>query len=81
MSGPQEVRSYTYMPEDHHEGWNDALRNIFYTFYKFFPDGKKHGKDSCDFATFEDGHYIMRLSEAIMKSGRENRWVKIEEVF
>ncbi len=74
-----EVRDYTYMPAGHPEGWNDALRNTFYAYYKFIRDGKEHGKDPCDFATFEDGHYIMRLTEAIIKSGKDRSWVQIEE--
>lgn len=74
-----EVRDYTYMPAGHPEGWNDALRNTFYAYYKYIQDGKKHGKDLSDFATFEDGHYIMLLTEAIMKSGREKRWVELAD--
>jgi predicted dehydrogenase len=37
------------------------------------------GKDPCDFATFEDAHYLMLLTEAIIKSGKERRWVKVNE--
>jgi predicted dehydrogenase len=37
------------------------------------------GIDPCDFATFEDAHYLMRLTEAIIKSGKERRWVSLDE--
>jgi predicted dehydrogenase len=73
-----EVRDYSYMPAGHPEGWNDALRNTFNAFYKFIQDGKKLGKDTCDFATFEDGNYIMRLTEAILKSNTEKCWIDLK---
>jgi len=76
----QAVREYTYMPSGHPEGWNDAMKNNLFAFYKFIRDGKKHAADNCDFATFENGHYIMRLTEAILKSSEEKRWVDIEEI-
>ncbi len=75
-----EARKYTYLPAGHPEGWYDAFKNNFTAFYTFIADEKKQGRDSCDFATFEDGHYIMRITEAIIKSGKERRWVKVEEV-
>lgn len=75
-----EVREYTYMPAGHPEGWNDALRNNIYAFYKFIADGKRLGDDQPDFATFEDGHYISRVVDAIMLSGKEKRWVDVSEI-
>jgi predicted dehydrogenase len=75
-----EARKYTVLPAGHPEGWNDAFKNNFLAFYTFIKEGKKPGRDECDFATFEDGHYIMRITEAIMKSGKEKRWVKVEEI-
>jgi predicted dehydrogenase len=76
----QEVQDYTYMPAGHPEGWNDALRNTVFAFYQFIKDGKKLHSHSPDFATFDEGHYIARITEAILKSGKERRWVKIEEI-
>ncbi len=75
-----EVRDYTYMPAGHPEGWNDAFKNNLMAYYNFIADGKKLGRDSCDFATFEEGHYIMMITDAIIKSGKERHWVKIEEM-
>ena len=75
-----DVKKYTSLPAGHPEGWNDGLRNNIFAFYSFIADGKSHGKDACDFATCEDGHYIMRLTEAIIKSGKERRWVRVEEI-
>ncbi len=72
-----EARQYTYLAAGHPEGWNDAMRNNVYSFYNFIKAGKVMGKDPCDFATFEDGHYIIRLSEAILKSNESRQWVKL----
>ena len=81
MRNPQlmapDARQYTYMAAGHPEGWNDAMRNNVYSFYKFIRDGKVIGKDPCDFATFEEGHYIIKLTEAILKSNETRQWVKV----
>ncbi len=74
-----EAHKYTYLSAGHPEGWNDAFKNNLAAFYAFIRDGKKLGVDPCDFATFEDGHYMMKLIEAVIKSGRERRWVRVEE--
>ena len=73
-----EARKYTYLAAGHPEGWNDALKNNFMAFYTFIRDGKKLGTDKADFATFEDGHYIMKITEAIIRSGKEHRWIAVE---
>ena len=52
------------------------LKNI-YSFYKYIAGGKKLEKDTADFATFKDAHYIIKLTEAILKSSRTKRWVKV----
>jgi predicted dehydrogenase len=76
----KDARKYTYLAAGHPEGWNDALKNNLIAYYSFIRDGKKHGTDKADFATFDDGHYIMKLTEAIIKSGIEKRWVDIKEI-
>jgi predicted dehydrogenase len=73
------ARPYSYLAAGHPEGWNDAFKNGIEAFYRFIRDGKKPGRDPCDFATFEDGHYLMLLIEAVIRSGRERRWVKVDE--
>jgi predicted dehydrogenase len=75
-----EAKKYTVLPAGHPEGWFDAFKNNFLAFYNFINEGKNLHKDKCDFATFEDGHYIMRVTEAIMKSGKEKRWVSVSEI-
>ena len=71
------ARPYTYLAAGHPEGWNDAMRNNVFSFYKFIQDGKVMGKDPCDFATFEEGHYLDKLVEAILKSSTNRSWVKV----
>jgi predicted dehydrogenase len=72
-----EARQYTYLAAGHPEGWNDAMKNNVQSFYQFIKDGKNIGKDPCDFATFEEGHYLIKLTEAILKSNETKQWVKI----
>ncbi|NJD04207.1 MAG: Gfo/Idh/MocA family oxidoreductase [Ruminiclostridium sp.] len=73
-----ESKEYSYLAKGHPEGWNDAFKNNIYSFYKYIADGKVLGKDPGDFATFENGYYIIRLTEAILKSNETRRWVKVE---
>jgi predicted dehydrogenase len=77
LVSPQ-ARQYTYLAAGHPEGWNDAFKNNLSAFYGFIRDGKRLGVDTPDFATFEDGHYIMKLTEAIIASAQEKRWVTIQ---
>jgi predicted dehydrogenase len=72
------AKAYSYLAAGHPEGWNDAFKNSIEAFYRYIRDDKKQGVDPCDFATFEDGHYIMKLTEAIIRSGQEKRWITVE---
>lgn len=73
-----EARQYSYLAAGHPEGWNDAFKNGMDSFYRFIAAGKKMGVDPCDFATFEEGHYLIKLTEAILKSAKERRWITVE---
>ncbi len=75
-----EVRDYTYMPAGHPEGWNDAQKNALFAFYEFIQKNKKHATDKADFATFEEGHHIAKVTEAILLSANERRWVSVDEI-
>jgi len=72
-----QAQHYTSLPAGHPEGWNDAMKNNVYSFYKFIAEGKRIGVDSCDFATFEDGHAMMRLIDAVLESHIRKTWVAI----
>lgn len=71
------ARSYTRLAKGHPEGWYDALRNMVSKFYEYILQGKRLGVDPCDFATFDEAHYLIRLVEAILKSSVERRWVAV----
>ncbi len=75
-----EAAGYTYLAAGHPEGWNDALKNNLMSFYNFVSEGKKAGTDPCDFATFDEAHYIILLTEAILESSRTKRWVRVEDL-
>lgn len=72
------AKEYTELAAGHPEGWNDALKNNIYSFYKFITNGKKIDKDSSDFASFLEGHYVMKVVEAIMKSSKTKQWINVE---
>ena len=74
----KEARQYAHLPAGHPEGWNDAIKNNIHSFYQFIIEGKTIGKDQHDFASFEDGHHIMKLIEAILESSRKKYWITIE---
>ena len=73
-----EAEKYTYLPAGHPEGWNDAMKNTLQAYYDFIRNEKRIGIDEAIFATFEEAHYITLLTEAILLSNREKRWVKIK---
>lgn len=73
----KEVLPYTHLAKGHPEGWNDAEMATVFAYYDFIRQGKKPGVDKADFATFEDGHYQVKLVEAILKSSNTRKWVKV----
>ena len=66
---------YASLPGGHPEGFNDAFKNNLGAFYNYVKGGCKD--PSPDFATFEDGHDIMRLVDAIVVSSNTKAWVNI----
>ncbi|MCL2527290.1 MAG: hypothetical protein FWE42_02635, partial [Defluviitaleaceae bacterium] len=57
----------------HTEGWADGLRNNIALFYGDIIEGKTGG----GYATFQDGHNIMLVIEAILKSHHSKSWQKV----
>ena len=76
----EDARKYTYLAAGHPEGWNDAFKNNLSAYYEFIRNGKSTQADTPDFATFDDAHYLMRLTDAILRSSKEKRWVSVDEV-
>jgi predicted dehydrogenase len=71
------ARQYSYLAGGHPEGWNDAMLNNVLSVYRYISEGKTPDKDECDFATFEEGHYLVKVIEAILKSNKEKRWINV----
>lgn len=72
-----EARSSIHYPGGHQEGWPDSIKNTMLRFYSFIREGKDILKDKADFATFEDGHHSMRITDAILKSHEAKSWVSV----
>ena len=70
------AKPYTALAMGHPEGWNDAFKGNIYAFYKYIEDGCK-GKPI--FATLEQAAYTVKLTEAVVKSSKEKKWIKIDE--
>jgi len=72
-----EVRKYAVLAAGHPEGWNDAERNNIQSFYDFIINGKVMGRDLCDFASFEEASYILKVVEAILESSKKRKWIRV----
>jgi predicted dehydrogenase len=71
---------HSRLPAGHPEGWLDALAALVRDFY----DTARGGTGSGDLATFDDGHALVCLVEAVVESNREQRWARVSsssEVF
>jgi predicted dehydrogenase len=73
-----EARTYAHYPGGHPEGYPDGPRNLFRNLYRYIQDGKKPGEDPANFPTFEDGHWEVRIVEAVLRSQEQQAWVDIE---
>lgn len=70
-----EVRHYTSLAKGHSEGWNDAFCGNIHAFYDYIRSDRLKKPV---FATLEDAAYIVRLTEAIVKSSEEKRWIELD---
>lgn len=71
-----EVRPYTALAMGHPEGWNDAFKGNFYAFYRYITEG---AKGEPPFATLEQAAYIVKLTEAIIESSKERKWITVND--
>jgi predicted dehydrogenase len=74
----EEAKQSIHHPGGHNEGWPDALKNGMLNFYSFIKEGKDLLHDQPNFATFEDGHLSMCITDAILKSNEQQTWVKVD---
>ncbi|WP_027416869.1 Gfo/Idh/MocA family protein [Aneurinibacillus terranovensis] len=72
-----EARPSIHHPGGHNEGWPDALKNMMLHYYTFIREGKDPLRDTTNFATFEDGHISMCITDAILESNAAGKWVKV----
>ncbi|OLN22402.1 dehydrogenase [Domibacillus antri] len=73
-----EARSSIHHPGGHNEGWPDALKNGMLNFYTFIREGKDPLSSQVNFATFKDGHISMCITDAILESHEQQKWVKVK---
>lgn len=69
-----DVAGFTDYPGGHPEGFPDSHKMHYRAVYEHIASGRK---TPVLFATAEDGHHEVQLCEAILKSDRSKRWVKI----
>ena len=69
-----EARAYTGLAMGHPEGWNDAFKGNIHSVYRYIAGGME-GKPP--FATLEDAAQLVRLTECIVRSSREKRWIEV----
>ena len=63
-------------PGGHTEGFPDTFKQLYKKVYDYIFAGDMNKKP--DFPTFADGHYEMVVCEAIERSAKEGKWIKIE---
>jgi predicted dehydrogenase len=67
----------TRLPAGHPEGWFDALGALVADFYEAVAASSEGRAPAGDLATFQEGHSLVCLVEAIIESHREQRWAPV----
>ncbi len=68
------VTPFTNYPGGHAEGFPDTFKQLYRAVYADVLNGRS---ESPRYATFADGHREVQLCDAILRSHREERWVKV----
>lgn len=71
------ARRVTSLAMGHPEGWNDAFKGNIQSFYHYIAEGREAGEKPL-FATLQDAAYIVRLTEAVIRSARTRSWVTLD---
>lgn len=66
------------LPPGHVEGFADSFFAFFRAVYTDVDAGAR--QTGSTWATFEDGHLEMLFCDAVLKSSREARWVRLDEI-
>jgi predicted dehydrogenase len=69
------ARRFCTYPGGHNEGFPDAFKNCFRSFYEYIDAGDFSAPPL--YPTFADGHREIVLCETILQSHREQKWVKV----
>jgi predicted dehydrogenase len=72
-----EARANFHYPGGHNEGWPDSLKNQMMHFYSRVLSGRGGSGTLPEFATFADGHDLVRITEAILESHARQAWVDL----
>jgi predicted dehydrogenase len=78
---PQAARG-TRLPAGHQEGFIEAFANIYCNFSDTLRarlNGKKPDKLALDFPTVEDGLRGMQFLDAVLKSNKTKKWIKVKK--
>ena len=70
----EDIAGFTDYPGGHPEGFPDSHKMHYRAIYEHIASGRK---TPVLFATAEDGHYEVKLCEAVLKSSKAKRWVKV----
>lgn len=73
MNGPGAAAAS--LPGGHVEGFADSFFALFRQVYGDIATGGR--SDEATYASFEDGHYEMRICDAVLQSARQGRWVDV----
>ncbi|RMH59203.1 MAG: gfo/Idh/MocA family oxidoreductase [Bacteroidetes bacterium] len=71
------ARTYAHYPGGHPEGYPDGPKNLFRNFYRYIRAGHTPGQDPEDFPTFADGHWEVKIVEAVLESHARQTWVDV----
>jgi predicted dehydrogenase len=74
LLAPEAQATVSY-PGGHNEGFPDTFKQLYTKVYNYILAGDY--TKTPDFPTFTDGHYEMLLCEAIERSAKEGKWVKV----
>lgn len=70
------ARGYANYPGGHNEGFPDAFKQCFRSFYNYIAAGDYSAKPL--YPTFAEGHREVMLCEAILLSHRQQTWVSVD---
>jgi len=68
-------KPYMSYPGGHNEGFSDTFKQTFKSFY----DAILHGEnvEGVPYPTFAEGHYEIKICEAILESHKNEKWIKL----